>query len=388
MVNYTYKFRLYPTKEQEVLLTKHFGCCRYVYNHYLNKRIKHYLENNQRLNYYDDAKDLTKLKKQFSWLKEVNSQSLQFAIKCLEGAYGKFFEKKAKFPKFKHKHGKQSFCVPQHINVDNNKLYICKFKEGIKIIVDRKIEGEIKHVIVNQNKAGQYFACVCVEKNLIPLPPNKFEVGLDLGIKTLVTCSNGKRFQQCSIKNTLQHRLVKLQQWLSRTTKGTKLHEKIRKKIAKLWQKLKNIRNDHLHKISRKIIDENQVIVIEDLNVSGMLRNHCLARSLQNSCFSELVRQLKYKGSWYGRTILQIDRWFPSSKTCSNCCYVKDNITLNEREWICPRCYSNHDRDLNAAKNIHKQGINMLNRRNYGDGLGTGCETLRVVEDYSKSILG
>ncbi|NIQ15694.1 MAG: IS200/IS605 family element transposase accessory protein TnpB, partial [Candidatus Dadabacteria bacterium] len=311
--------------------------------------------------------------------KETNAQSLQFALKCLEGAYGKFFDRKAKFPKFKCKNSKQSFCVPQDINIKNSKLYISKFREGIKIIAHRSIEGKIKHATISKNKAGQYFACICVERNIKKLPKVKSKIGVDLGVKTLATCSNGKSFRKFAFKETLTKRLVKLQQWFARTTKGTKLHEKIRNKIAKLWQKLKNSREDYLHKVSRKIIDENQVIILEDLNVNGMLKNHCIAKGVQNSCLSELVRQIKYKANWYGRTVAQISRWFPSSKTCNNCGYIKQDLMLESRKWICPRCNSWHDRDLNAAKNICKQGANMLNRRGYGDGLGTGGKTSSVV---------
>lgn len=379
MVNYTYKFRLYPNKEQEILLAKHFGCCRFVYNHYLDERVNFYLHNKENtkksLNYYDNAKDLTNLKQELTWLNEVNAQSLQFTLKCLEGAYGKFFARSAKFPRFKCKFGKQSFCVPQHASVEDNKLYIGKFKEGIRMVVHRKIQGEIKHVTISKNKAGQYFACICVEREIKKLRKTKQEVGIDLGIKTLATCSNGTTFKKFSWKETLTTRLLKLQQWFARTTKGTELHNKIRKKIAKLWQKLKNIRDDYLHKVSRKVIDKNQVIVLEDLNVSGMLRNHCLARNIQNSCLSELTRQLKYKSDWYGRTVVRVSRWFPSSKTCNNCGYIKQDLTLSDREWTCPRCNVWHDRDLNAAKNIYQQGCNLLNRRNYEDGLGTGSKT-------------
>lgn len=388
MINYTYKFRLHPNKEQAILLAKHFGCCRFVYNHYLDQRIDFYLHNKENtkksLNYNDNAKDLTKLKEELVWLSEVNAQSLQHSLKHLEGAYGKFFARSAKFPRFKCKFGKQSFTVPQHASVEDNKLYIGKFKEGIKIVVHREIEGEIKHVTVSKNKANQYFACLCVEREIKKLKKVKQEVGIDLGVKTLATCSNGKIFKKFSFKKTLTTRLLKLQQWFARTSKTTKLHEKLKLKIAKLWQKLKNIRDDYLHKVSRKIIDENQVIILEDLHVSGMLRNHCLAKAVQDSCLSELVRQVKYKSEWYGRQLVQVSRWFPSSKTCNNCGHIKQDLTLGDREWECPRCHVKHDRDLNASKNIYQQGCNLLNRRNYEDGLGTGSKTRKWVKSVGE----
>lgn len=357
MANYTYKYRIYPNENQQVLLNKHFGCVRFIYNHFLNQRVNAYMNQQKALNYYDNAASLTELKKELVWLKEVNSQSLQFSLKCLEGAYGKFFARSVKFPRFKSKKSKQSFCVPQHGKIEDNLLFIGKFKQGIKIVIDRPIVGEIKHITISKNPSGQYFACVCVEREIKKLPPKTKVVGIDLGIKTLVVQSDGKTYKNIRPYRTLEKRLAKLQQWFARTTKGTNLHEKIRLRIAKLYQKISNIRNDHLQKVSWQIVKNNGVIVLEDLNVKGMMKNHCLAKSIADVSFSELVRMIKYKAEWYGRTVMQIDRWFPSSKTCNNCNYVKQDLTLEDREWICPRCEVKHDRDINAAKNIRKQGI-------------------------------
>ena len=352
--SYTYKFRLYPTQDQEVLLSKHFGCVRFIYNHFLDQRVSAYLNSKKTLNYYDNAKDLTHLKKDKTWLKEVNSQSLQFTLKCLEGAYGKFFAKSAKFPKFKSRKSKQSFCVPQHGKVKDGRLYIVKFREGIEIKVHRPIEGEVKHITVSRNAAGQYFACICVEREISRLPPKTKAVGVDLGLKTLAVQSDGKTYPNIRPYRTLEARLAKLQQWFSRTTKGTKLHERIRKRIAKLYQRITNIRNDHLNKVSWQIVRDNGTIVLEDLNIKGMMKNHCLAKSVADVSLADLVRMIKYKAAWYGRTVLQVDRWFPSSKTCAECGYIKQDLTLSDREWVCPRCGVKHDRDLNAANNIKK----------------------------------
>lgn len=357
MANYTYKYRIYPNETQQVLLNKHFGCVRFIYNHFLNQRVDAYMNRQKSLNYYDNAASLTELKKELVWLKEVNSQSLQFSLKCLEGAYGKFFARSAKFPRFKSKKSKQSFCVPQHGKIEDNLLFIGKFKQGIKIVIDRPIVGEIKHITVSKNPSGQYFACVCVEREIKKLPPKTKAVGIDLGIKTLAVQSDGKTYANIRPYRTLEKRLVKLQQWFARTTKGTNLHEKVRLRIAKLHQKISNIRNDHLQKVSWQIVKNNGTIVLEDLNVKGMMKNHCLAKSIADVSLSELVRMIKYKAEWYGRTVLQVDRWFPSSKTCYNCNYVKQDLTLDDREWVCPRCEVKHDRDLNAARNIRKQGI-------------------------------
>jgi putative transposase len=358
-ISYTYKFRLYPNKAQQILLGKHFGCIRFIYNYFLNQRVDAYLNHKKTLNYYDNARDLTIIKKNDdkSWLKEVNAQSLQFALKCLENAYGKFFTKSAKFPKFKNRKSKQSFCVPQRGKVKDGRMYIAKFREGIKIQVQRPIEGEIKHITVSRNTSGQYFACICVKREIKPLPPKTKVVGVDLGIKTLATLSDGKTYSNIKPYRTLEIRLRKLQQWFARTTKGTGLHEKIRKRIAKLHQRITNIRNDHLHKVSWQMIRDNGTIVLEDLNIKGMMKNHCLAKSVADVSLAELVRMVKYKAAWYGRDVIQVDRWFPSSKTCNACSYIKQDLTLSDREWACPRCGVRHDRDLNAAKNIKKQGL-------------------------------
>lgn len=391
MINYTYKFRLYPNKEQEVLLSKHFGCCRFIYNHFLNQRVTAYLNDQKTLNYYDNAKELTQLKKQENtiWLKEVNAQSLQYTLNCLEGAYGKFFARSAKFPKFKNRRGKQSFCVPQHGKVKENRLYIVKFREGIKIKLHRKIEGEIKHITVSRNPAGQYFACICVEREIKHLPPKTKVVGVDLGIKTLAVQSDGKTYPNIKPYRNLEAKMKKLQQWFARTTKGSSHREKLRKRIAKLHQRIKNIRNDHLNKVSWTMVKDNGTIVLEDLNVKGMMKNHCLAKSIADVSWSELVRMIKYKTGWYGRNVVQVNRWFPSSKTCNNCGWIKQDLTLEDREWICPRCEIKHNRDVNAAKNTRQQGIALLKQTTVGTtGMAWGAEVrLEGNENLSKSIL-
>jgi len=381
MTNYTYKYRIYPNESQQVLLNKHFGCVRFIYNYFLNQRVNAYMDQQKTLNYYDNATSLTKLKKELVWLKEVNSQSLQFSLKCLENAYGKFFTKSAKFPRFKNKKSKQSFCVPQHGKIESNLLFIGKFKQGIKIVIDRPIVGIIKHITVSKNPSGQYFACICVEREIKKLPPKTKVVGIDLGIKTLAVQSDGEVYANIRPYRTLEKQLVKLQQWFSRTTKGTNLHEKIRLRIAKLYQKISNIRNDHLQKVSWQIINNNGIIVLENLNVKGMMKNHCLAKSIADVSLSELIRMIKYKANWYGRTVLQISRWFPSSKTCYDCNYIKQDLTLEEREWFCPKCGVKHDRDLNAANNIKKQGITTVGTT----GLAWGVE-VRPKSDETFAI--
>jgi len=375
--HYTYKFRLYPNTEQQVLLAKHFGCHRFIYNHYLEQRMKFYLEHKEDtkkgLNYYDQAADLTKLKDELPWLREVYSQSLQFALKCLETAYNNFFTKRAKFPKFHSRKCKQSFTIPQNTEIRDGKLSIPKFKDGIKCKFHREVVGKIKTCTVSKNPSGQYFACIVVERDMEQLPKLDKVVGIDLGLKTLAVCSDGVKYENIKPFRTLEHRFVKLQQWFARTTVGTKLHEKLRVKIAKLHQRILNIRNDYLHKVSTKIISENQVIVLEDLSVKGMIRNRRRSKSVWDVAWAKFVNMLTYKAQWYGREVVQISRWFPSSKMCHDCNYVKGDLQLSDREWDCPKCGKHHDRDFNASQNILTQGLNLINNRGkHGDGVGTG----------------
>ena len=368
MVNYTYKFRLYPTKEQETKLAKHFGCVRFVYNYFLNRRIKFYLKAKEQnlekksLNYNDDARELTSIKKEFTWLKEVNYQSLQHALKHLESGFHRFYKKLAKFPRFKNKRAKQSFHVPQRVRVEGNRLYITKFREGIKVKLHRPIEGKICNATIIKNKAGQYFVCIVVKRHIEKYEPNENQVGVDLGVKTLATCSDGKIFPNIKPYRTLERKRRILAKALSRKIKGSRGREKARRKLAKLDLKIANIRKDYLHKVSHKLVSENQTIVVEDLNIKGMMNNRKLSKSIWDCSLYELVRQIKYKCKWYGREFLQVSRWFASSKICGSCGYVNDGLTLADREWVCPRCSMKHDRDRNAAKNILRQGLNQENR--------------------------
>ena len=365
---YTYKLRLTPTKTQEVLLSKHFGCIRFVYNLFLDRRTKFYLEAKEKqlakktLSYVDMAKELTQIKskEETEWLNECNSQSLQHAIKHLDSAYNRFFKKLAKFPRFKSKKNKQSFRIPQFVSIENGRLHFPKFKEGIKIDLHRPVEGEINYATITHNKAGQYYACIGVTRTIEPKPKTDRMIGIDLGIKSLVVCSDGQTFD--NIKTTKKYeKLLRLRQKeLSRTKKGSKGRDKARLKVGKVQVKIANIRHNHLHQITSKLINENQVICMEDLSVKNMMSNHCLAKSIGDASWGELVRQLTYKAGWYGRKVVKIDRYFPSSKTCNHCGYINEGLTLDQREWDCPRCQKKLDRDLNASLNILKQGSTLI----------------------------
>lgn len=362
-VKYTYRFRLYPNKEQQILLAKHFGCSRFLYNHFLARRKEEYLTTGRSNNFVRDCKELTELKKEDEhiWLKEVNSQSLQQAIKHLDAAYGNFFEKRAKFPKFKNKHDKQSFRIPQNVRLVENKLVIPKFLEGIKCKVHRPVNEEISFATITKNKSGQYHCTLMVEKEVEQHKKTKKEVGIDLGIKTLAVDSDGKEYENIRPLKSLKHKIKRTQRKLSKrrhktTNKQSKRVEKLRRKLARLHQKAKDVRQNHLHQTTKRLIDENQVIYLETLAVKNMMKNHCLAGAIADCGWYELTRQLEYKAAWYGRTIVKIDRFFPSSKTCSECHFIKQDLTLKDREWDCPECKTHHDRDVNAAKMILLQG--------------------------------
>lgn len=366
--DYTYQLRLTPTKEQEVLLSKHFGSIRYVYNLFLDKRTKFYLEAKEKqlakktLTYVDMAKELTQIKSKedTEWLNECNSQSLQHALKHLDGAYNRFFKKLAKFPRFKSKKNKQSFRVPQFVTIENERIHFPKFNKGIKIDLHRPIEGEINYATITKNKAGQYFACVGVTRTIESKQKIDKVVGIDLGIKSLVTCSDGKTFPNIKLVNKYEKTLKIRQQELSRTKNASKGRERARLKVGKVQVKVANIRHNHLHQITSKLINENQVIILEDLAVKNMMKNHCLSKSIGDASWGELVRQITYKAGWYGRKVVKIDRYFPSSKTCNHCGYINDGLTLSQREWECPRCQKLLDRDFNASLNILRQGLNNL----------------------------
>lgn len=387
---YTYKLRLTPTKSQEVLLSKHFGSIRYVYNLFLDKRTKFYLNAKEKqlakktLNYNEMSAELTKLKTnvEHDWLNECNSQSLQHSLKHLETAFNRFFKKKSKYPKFKSRKNKQSFRIPQFVVVEEGRIYFPKFKEGIKIDQHREIEGSIENATISRNVAGQYFASIGVVRNIEHSPKLDKTIGIDLGIKSLVVCSDGTRFDNIKPLKQLE-KLVRIRQKaVSRTEKKSNGRIKARLKLGKLQVKIANIRNNHLHQISHKLVSENQTLILEDLSVKNMMGNHRLAKSIGDCSWSELVRQICYKSDWYGRKVIKIDRYFPSSKTCSNCGYIKDDLTLKDREWTCPRCNAIHDRDYNASQNILRQGLNLTVGTT---GLAT-CPDVRPVSNNGQLV--
>jgi putative transposase len=378
-VTKTFRYRAYPTPEQQTLLAKHFGAKRFVYNYFLNERKSLYLKNKTTLNYYDNAKSLTALKQtECEWMKEINSQSLQAALRDLDVAYNKFFRKEARFPRFKSKRDKQSFRVPQFVKYESGWLTIPKFKQPVKVKEDRPLTGKILFATLSRKPSGKYFVSITVETEHTSYVPTNKEVGVDLGIKDLAICSDGTKHP--NIKTTYKHqkKLTYEQRQLSKKIKGSNSRWRQRVKVARVHEKISNIRHNHLHQISSQIVRENQTICCESLAVVNMMKDSHRAKSIADASWGELLRQLQYKSEWNGRTFVQIDRFFPSSKTCNKCKFIKDDLTLDEREWTCPVCGSELDRDLNAAENILEQGLKI-----YNSGSGTESESKEKREEAS-----
>ncbi len=347
-----YKYRLYPSIEQSELISRHIGSCRFVYNLALEAKQTAYAGSKINLSVFDLIKQLPDLKNELTWLKEVNSQSLQFSIRNLDVAYTAFFKGRNNFPKYKSKHrGKQSFSIPQHIELIDDKIRFPKFKEGIKIVLHRPIKGTIRQAIISRTQTGKYFASILCEtgeqierKAIIKANTT---TGVDLGIKSFLVTSDGKTFDNSKFLRNAQSRLKYTQRKYSKH-KG----KQTKHRLASLHEKVVNQRKDFLHKSSTKLIRENQTICIEDLNISGMLKNHCLAQSISDVGWGMFIDMLEYKAEWYGKNILKIGRFDPSSKLCSSCGSINKELTLKDRVWICKDCGAILDRDINAAINI------------------------------------
>jgi len=346
-----FKYRLYPTEPQKELIAKHIGSSRFVYNLALETKNTAYLGSKHNFSPFDLIKQLPELKKECEWLKEVNSQSLQQSIQNMDIAFKKFF-KGAGFPKFKSKHrGKQSFAVPQNVKVENNLLIIPKFKEGIDIVLHRPIKGTVKSATVSRTPTGKYFVSILVDTNTeqptkAPIKENT-SIGVDLGIKDFGITSDGEVIKNPKHLRKAQSRLKYVQRKYSKN-KG----KRTKKRLALLHEKVVNKRKDFLHKVSTQLIRENQTIALETLAVKNMVKNHCLAQAISDASWSTFVSMLEYKAEWYGKNILRIGQFAPSSKTCSNCGSINKELTLKDREWTCGSCSTVLDRDINAAVNI------------------------------------
>jgi putative transposase len=371
---YSYKYRLTPTLNQEGLLAKHFGCTRFIYNHFLEQRIQTYNESKAGSTYINDANQLPELKSKFEWLKEVNSQCLQYAVKCLQNGYDNFFRKckqkvkgKKGFPRFKRRHGKQSFRIPQCVKLIEGKLVIPKFLEGISLVLHRPLKGEIKFATISKNKAGQYHVSITVERDIQPLPESTKVIGIDLNVRDIVN-SNGNKILNPRPGQQYQDRIKLLTQRISRKKLGSKNRDKAKLALNKKKQHIHNVREDFLHKVSKHIINENQVICVEDLSVENMVKKilvedmprwkqRKLHRDILDCGFFSLVSKLIYKALWYGRELIKVGRWFPSSQLCNKCGWQYKDLPKHCKEWCCWNCWENNDRDINSADNILEEGL-------------------------------
>ncbi len=365
-VNKIIKVRIYPKKKEDIiLLEKHFGTNRFIYNYFLDI-LKKCKEENLFFNYGEQVKKLVELKKdvETSWLKEVNSQSLQQTIKNLEIAKANFFKKKSGFPKFKKKgKSRDSFKVPQHFkfDIENKTIKIPKFKHEWKW--SGKWSGQlikINYITIVKSSSCKYYAAIQGEFDIDEKPYTENAIGVDLGLKNLCIDSNGNVIKNPKFLQSKLKKLKYIQRQHSRKKKGLKTREKWRKKLSIVHEKVRFQRENYLHQVSNKLINENQVISIETLSVKNLIKNKKLSKSIHDVAWGTLIHNLKYKSDWYNRKLVLIDRFYPSSKTCSNCKYLLEELPLNVRMWKCPSCKEIHDRDINAAKNILNEGLNIL----------------------------
>ena len=369
MVVKAFKYRIYPTKSQEMLLAQHFGCVRFIYNWGLERKIKAYSETKKSISKYTLAMELPRLRKseETRWLSNVNSQSLQQSLIHLDMAFTRFFKEKKGFPKFKSKHNQhQSFSIPQDtkVNFDASRVFIPKFREGIKCKFSRTFKGKIKTSTVSKTPTGKYFISILVETedtipNKAPIDENK-AVGVDLGIKTFATLSDGIEIQNPKYLKKALKKLKRLQRSVSRKVKGSNSRKKAVKLLARQYEKVADKRKDFLHKTSKYLIDHYDTICLETLSASNMVKTHRLAQALSDISIGKFNAYMDYKAEWYGKNIIRIGRFEPSSKMCS-CGYVYRGLKLSDRVWTCPACGAVNQRDLLAANNIKKFAFKLNN---------------------------
>ena len=357
-----YKFRCYPTPEQEQILARTFGCARFAYNYMLRLRSDAWMQRQESIGYHATSAALTALKKtpEHAWLNEVSSVPVQQALRHLQTAFANFFAKRARYPQFKRKDGPQSAeYTTSAFKWDGQSLKLAKMDAPLAIRWSRTIPkaAKVTTVTVSRDAAGRYFVSLLCDDAVAAKPAAQGRVGIDLGLTHFAILSSGEKVAAPNTFRRNETKLAKLQRRLAKKTRGSNRRKKAKLKVARLHAKIADSRRDFLHKLSTRLINENQVIAVESLSVSNMQKNRCLSKSISDASWSEFLRQLEYKALWYGRELIGIDKWYPSSKRCSECGYTMPKMPLNVRQWTCPECGAIHDRDVNAARNVLAAGL-------------------------------
>ncbi|MHB1439446.1 MAG: RNA-guided endonuclease TnpB family protein [Cuniculiplasma sp.] len=356
-----YRFRMYPNDDQKILIEKHIGSCRFVWNHFLDLRNKRYTEKGEAITRSEMSSLIPLLKKEYPWLNEINSQSIQQVVMHLDSAFHGFFKKITRYPRFKKKRNSGSFSVPQHFSIDGNHLTRPKFKAPLRLIMHREIQGTMHSLTISKTSSGKYYVSILSEtQNEIPesreIKPST-TVSMDVGITEFITLSNGIQISNPKNLKKSEKKLAKRQRQMAKKQKGSNNWNSARIKVATLQEHVANQRMDFHNRISDVLTRQYDTMITEGLNVSGMMKNHKLAKSIADAGWYSFFTMLKTKALSRGKNTIEIGMFDPSSRMCSHCGYIHDDLKLSERTWTCPRCNTTHDREWNAAINIKRFGL-------------------------------